>query len=61
MVLNVTMKEERSIYPFLTIYAIILVVGGYVAYWTGDSLEWASMRYGRILFNFEVDDYQFML
>ncbi len=53
------MKEERKLYPFLATYAIILVVGGYVASWTGNNFEWAVMRYGRILFNFEVYDVLF--
>ncbi len=59
MVIIVTMKEERKLYPFLATYAIILVVGGYVASWTGNNFEWAVMRYGRILFNFEVYDVLF--
>lgn len=49
------MKNTSFIGPFVLIWAILLIAGSYYAFFNKLTLESIVLRYGKILFNFEVD------
>lgn len=53
------MKNNSFIGPITLLWTIILVCGSYYAFYNKMSLESVVLRYGKILFNFEV--YSFYL
>lgn len=48
------MQSGRFIGPCTLVYAVILLIGSYYAFWTESSLEWVQLKYNRILIDSEV-------
>ena len=47
------MQSGRFIGPCALVYAVILLIGSYYAFWTESSLEWVQLKYNRILIDSE--------